>query len=165
MELQDRKKLRLVNYDYSSQNYYFVTICTHDKKCIFGKPNILNEYGIIAAKEIENISNHFERIKVDKYVIMPNHIHAIIIIGCDGTLHNNSERSRPFPTLSSIIGLYKSGVSKHIHKLNVNINVWQKYYYDHIIRNKNDYENIWNYIENNPIKWEEDSLYICNEKM
>ena len=97
---------------------------------------------------------------IDEYVIMPNHVHAIIIIGCDGKTCSETERSRPFPTLSTIVGLYKSGVSKRIHIINKEIEVWQKHYYDHIIRNRNDYSEIWKYIDNNPIKWEEDSLYI-----
>jgi len=159
MELPDRKKLRLSNYNYSTQNYYFVTICTYNKNHLFGEPNKLNKYGLIAADEFENIHNHFERVKVDKYVIMPNHIHAIIILGCDGILGSEAERSRPFPTLSTIVGLYKSGVSKKIHKMQSDIEVWQKHYYDHIIRNENDYNEIWKYIDNNPIKWYEDSLY------
>ena len=160
MELSDRKKLRLQNYDYSTQNYYFVTICTNQKKHLFGEPNQLNDYGRIAAEEFENVHTHFDRIKIDKYVIMPNHVHAIIIIGCDGKTCSETERSRPFPTLSTIVELYKSGVSKRIHIINKEIEVWQKHYYDHIIRNRNDYSEIWKYIDNNPIKWEEDSLYI-----
>lgn len=81
---------------------------------------------------------------------MPNHIHAIIIIGCNGT---ETERSRPFPTLSTIIGLYKSGVSKKIHKASPNLKIWQKSFYDKIIRNQKGYEEVCRYIIENPLKY------------
>ncbi|MEG0616203.1 MAG: transposase [Oscillospiraceae bacterium] len=96
MKLPNRKPTRLANYDYSNQNYYFVTICTHNKLHLFGDINKLNVFGEIAKTQLINIANHFDGICIDKYVIMPDHIHAIIIIGCDG----KTERSRPFPTAS-----------------------------------------------------------------
>ncbi len=78
---------------------------------------------------------------------MPNHIHAIISINkCD-----DKERSRPFPTLSTVIGLYKSGVSRKI-----GFPIWQKSFHDHIIRDEKEYQEIWQYIDTNPQKWEED---------
>ena len=83
MELPKRKLPRLAGYDYSNQNYYFVTICVHDKKNLFGETDALNIIGKIAETELLNISNHFDGVIIDKYVIMPNHIHAIIIIGCN----------------------------------------------------------------------------------
>ena len=90
----------------------------------------------------------YENVRISKYVIMPNHIHAIIVIeAC------SAERSKPFPTLSTIVGLYKSGVARHIHKNEPNIKVWQKSFYDHGIRNQQDYDEIWQYIENNPLKY------------
>ena len=83
---------------------------------------------------------------------MPNHIHAIISIGCNGVV----ERSRPFPTLSTVVGLYKSGVSKRIHDMDSQIKVWQKSYYDHVIRGNDDYVEICRYIDENPLKWDLD---------
>lgn len=106
--------------------------------------------GEIALKHLQNIGNHFDGIKIDKYVVMPNHIHIIVAIGCNDA----SERSRPFPTLSTVIGLYKSGVSREVGS-----KIWQKSFHDHIIRNKNDYLKIWEYIENNPLKWDLDCYY------
>jgi len=70
-----------------------------------------------------------------------------------------TERSRPFPTIQKIMGLYKSGVSKNIHLINEKIEVWQKSYYEHIIRNEQDYKEIYEYIENNPLKWELDKYF------
>ena len=158
MDLPKRKHQRLKSFDYATEKYYFVTICTMDKHNLFG--DLINQndtvkmhyslMGEIALKHLKEIENHFDEIKIDKYVIMPNHIHIIIVIGCNG----NSERSRPFPTLSTVIGLYKSGVSRE-----VGCKIWQKSFHDHIIRNKNDYLKIWEYIENNPLKWDLDCYY------
>ena len=78
-------------------------------------------------------------------------------------LHTEAERSRPFPTLSNIMGLYKSGVSKNIHSLYPGISVWQKSFHNHIIRTERDYQNIWKYIDENPIKWAEDKYYCDND--
>lgn len=160
MELHNRKSLRLCGYDYSNQNYYYITICTHNKCNLFweGKRDEengidrslkgkLNKFGKIAECELVNIQNHFKDVRVDKYVIMSNHIHAIIVIGCDGV---EEERSRPFPTLSTIIGLYKSGVSKRIHETDPNIKIWQKSFNDHIIRSESGYREVWQYIDTNP---------------
>ncbi len=152
MELPTRKLPRLQQYDYSKQNYYYVTICTHEKSHLFGSFNNLNQFGKIAQAELLNIPTHFDGIKIDKYVVMPNHIHAIIIIGCNG----EAERSRPFPTLSTVIGLYKSGVSKLIHEIEPQIPVWQKSFYDKIIRNEQGYQEVWQYINENSLKWQED---------
>ncbi len=149
MEFPNRKRNRLKGYDYSTQNYYYVTVCTHNKKPLFGEPDRLNEYGKIAEKDLLDISKHFDGVKIDQYVIMPNHIHAIIVIGCDG---NVRERSRPFPTLPTIMGLYKSGVSRQIHEKDKSVKVWQKSYYDEIISADPHYLNIWQYIESNPFK-------------
>ena len=113
-------KQSLKNYDYSKENYYFVTLCTEYHKCILShivgngldhSELIYTQFGEIVEKHLLNINVCYDSIKVDKYVIMPNHIHMIIKFGCDG-----EERSRPFPTLSTVIGLFKSGVSREIGK-------------------------------------------------
>ncbi len=129
MKLPERKLTRLPDFDYSEQNYYYVTICTHQKRHIFWDVDKLNAMGRIAEEELLSISDRFDGVKVDKYVIMPNHIHAIIVIGCEIT-----EQSRLFPTLSTVIGLYKSGVSKRIHTDRPSMQIWQKSFYDRIIR-------------------------------
>ena len=150
MELPKRKLPRLSGYDYSSENYYSVTICTHNKKCIFGMPDNPTVCGKIAEEHLLNIEKHYEGIQIDRYVVMPNHIHAIVVIGCDP----EAERSRPFPTLDTVLGLYKSCVSREIHKIFPEIKVWQKSYFDEIIRNKEAYKEICRYIDENPLKWE-----------
>ena len=165
MNFPQRKLQRLNNYDYSQNGYYFITIGTHNKIYIFGKINegvlFLNEWGEIAESELLQIPKHFPFVSLDNYVIMPNHVHVIVAIEKYFENHGITERSRPFPTVSTIIGLYKSGVSNKIHKINPEIVIWQKSFHDHIIRNEIDHQNIWEYINMNPQKWMEDQF--CSE--
>ncbi|MBS5671693.1 MAG: transposase [Oscillospiraceae bacterium] len=154
MKLPQRKLQRLKGFDYASANCYFVTICTYEKRCIFGKPGQLNLFGQIAKKELCGIPGHFQSVTVDKFIVMQNHLHAMIILDSA-----EAERSRPFPTLSSIIGLYKSGGSREIHRIQPELLVWQPSFHDHIIRGEEDYLRIWEYIDENPAKWELDRYY------
>ena len=110
----------------------------------------LTNLGIIAQRSIENIPKHYPAISVDHYVIMPNHIHLLLQINTDV-----NGRSMIAPTISTVVRLMKGTVSKQ-----AGFTVWQKGFYDHVIRNGNDYQDIWNYIEGNPSKWAEDKLYI-----
>ena len=142
-----RKNTRLKGYDYSTPNYYFVTICTHDKKQIFGGPKEINRFGEIAEQAMMEIPNHYPGVKLDKYVVMPNHVHAILYL-CGGTA-----------TLDNVIGSYKSHVSREIHKVDPEMKVWQSSFHDHIIRNQSSYEKIWLYIDANPMNWEKDCFY------
>ena len=156
MTLPVRKRLRIQNFDYSSEGYYFVTICTKDKKKYFGdiidtQSNSMRytPVGVVAEKHIKKIEHHFSCVTVDKYVVMPNHVHMIIIIGC-----KNKAPTGNFPTLSTIIGLYKSGVSRELGQ-----SVWQRFYHDHVIRNETAYKKIWEYIDTNPMAWEKDVFF------
>ena len=143
-----RKNPRLSGYDYSTQNYYFITICTHEKSCIFGTPNMLNLYGKYAYEGMQQIPQHFPDVSVEKFVVMPNHIHAILFLHGKGS---NLER---------VIGSYKSYVSKKVHRHEPDRRVWQDSFHDHIIRNEKSYQNIWLYIEGNPANWEKDCFYF-----
>ena len=147
MDFPKRKLPRLSGYDYSRSNYYFVTICTDEKKDLFGEIGKLNCFGKIAEQKLLEIEQHYENVFVDKYVIMPNHIHAIIILK-----KLKTERSRPFPTLSEVVGLYKSGVTKEIHKIESELKIWQKSFNDVIIRNEKAYNEKCKYIYDNPLK-------------
>ena len=142
-----RRNPRLKQYDYVAPNYYFVTICTWEKRYLFWQLDHLNAFGKIAAQGFEEIPSHFPDVAVDKYVIMPNHVHGILIL--------NKQTSN----LSTVIGLYKSYVTKQIHGLDSNCKVWQTSFHDHVIRNQKDYERIWLYIEANPARWNEDCFY------
>ena len=160
MDLPKRKNVRLKDYDYSENGAYFITICSLDKQNIFsvinvgtttGRPNILSDYGIIIENNINNIPKIYIGATIDKYVIMPNHIHFIIRI------ENDIEGGRPMvvPTISKIIQQFKGSVTKKI-----GTTIWQTRFYDHIIRNETEYQEIWKYIDENPIKWQEDKYYI-----
>ena len=150
MQFYSRKATRIPGYDYSRCNFYFITICTHEKKCIFGSPNNLNSWGMIANEHIRRIEEHYPSVKVNQYVIMPNHVHMII----EMEDHANN------PNVSMLVGLYKTGVTKQIRQECPNIQVWQRSFHDHIIRNQHGYEKIWTYIRDNPKKWEMDCFYI-----
>ena len=154
MDRPQRKSPRMPGFDYSSEQYYFVTICTHDKKCLFGCTDRLNTYGMIAKRPLLDIPKHFEDVRIDQYVIMPNHVHAVIVLGCEGkTEEINAD-------LRTVIGLYKSGVSREIHKIDPNCIVWQRSFYDRVIRTDEIYRQVSQYILDNPVKWNLDSYYV-----
>ena len=155
-DLPQRKRIRLAEYDYSQNNCYFVTICTADKKHLFGMSEHLTAYGLFAQKHLHRISSFFPCVHVDKYVIMPNHVHAMIAIEHDPTARKNA---CPTPQLGTVIGNYKAAVSREIHRIDPTQTVWQSRYYDHIIRNQQDYEAVWRYIDENPLKWELDEYF------
>ena len=159
MELPKRKQNRLTEYNYSTPNAYFITICTKDRKNLFwtdvgaiiDRPeNVpLTNLGMIVQQSVEDIPKHYSAVSVDRFVIMPNHIHLLLInTDADG-------RSLIAPTISTLVRLMKGTVTKQ-----AGFPIWQKGFYDHVIRNQNDYREIWNYIEGNPGKWAEDKLYI-----
>ncbi len=147
-----RKSTRIPRYDYSAENYYFVTICTKNMQCIFGSIFRPNALARIAQEEMLRIPEHYQNVTVEKFVVMPNHVHAIIIISGTG-IHEKG------PTLNSVVGSYKSGVTRRIHQMVPGIIVWQRSFHDHVIRNQHSYERIWTYIENNPISWEQDCFH------
>ena len=143
-----RKHPRLKDYDYATANYYFVTICTHNKLCVFGDPMRLSSIGKIAQALLKEIPVHFPGVTVDKYVVMPNHIHGIVVL--PGNTAN----------LSTIIGQYKAAVTKSARDFYMDGSLWQTSFHDHVIRNQADYERIWTYIDGNPSKWDEDCFYV-----
>lgn len=143
-----RKSPRIKNFDYRTENYYFITICTHQKRCLFYSDGKLNDYGIAAQDCLLQIPMRFAGYRIDKAVVMPNHVHAIIAL--------ESKAQQDLPT---VIGLYKSAVSKRIHLLEYWEPIWQRSFHDHIIRNQAYYEKIWTYIDTNPLKWHEDCFY------
>ena len=139
-----RKNPRLQNYDYRRENYYFVTVCAHHKQCVFGAAGKPNVVGQMAVQGIKDISRHFPGVGVDEYVVMPNHVHMILVFPqeqCD---------------LSAVVGSYKSYVSKMFHVEHPGVTVWQRSFYDHIIRDENAYCEIKRYIQENPLKWDLD---------
>ncbi len=149
MELPKRKSIRLKDYDYSQNGVYFVTICVQKKECllgtivgaVIGRPIVqLNEYGEITKTAVEQILLHYEKVVLDKYVIMPNHIHLILSIS-----NTNDGRPLTAPTLSWIVNQLKGTISKKI-----GFSIFQKSFHDHIIRDEKEYQKIWEYIDTNP---------------
>ena len=153
MEKPKRKTPRIPGYDYSGENYYFITICTHGKECIFGTIEKKNHFGEIAEAELLGIDAHYTGVRLDQAIVMPNHIHAIIVIGC-----NN--QNMQYPSLNTVVGQYKAGVTRRIRQVMPEKVLWQRSYHDHIIRNRAEYEKIWQYIHSNAQKWETDCFYV-----
>ena len=152
-ELPNRKPTRIEDYDYSTPGAYFITVCTANRAKIFWdhvgadiiRPqNVpLSTVGKIAEQGILQIAEHYENVVVDKYCIMPDHIHLILRIESDV-----GGRIISAPTVSTVVGSMKRWVSKQIGKP-----IWQKSFYEHVIRNQQDYDEVWQYIENNPLKY------------
>ena len=147
---------RSKEWDYSNPWWYYVTINTKNHHSYFGrviKGNmILNYKGGIAEKIWKNIPEHYGNVELDHHVIMPNHIHGIIIINEVETGHAPSLQRRK-NTLSNIVGSFKSAVTKTLHERGIKDFAWQPRFYDRIIRNEKELYNIRKYIEENPLKW------------
>ena len=163
MDLPKRKNIRLNDYNYSSNGAYFITICTKNKENLLWK-NVgancvrpldqlpLSKIGIVIENEIYKLNTVYENIKVDKYQIMPSHIHLIIFI-----YEDSNGRTQFAPTISRIIKQFKGSITKQI-----GFSIWQKSFYDRIIRNEKEYQSVWNYIHNNPLKYLE--VYPCRNE-
>ena len=169
MELPQRKKLRLPEYDYSQNGAYFITICTQGKKKIFGNCVVGRDLCVppqepaaqIAWHRMREINGKFPHCHVDIFVVMPNHVHALLRIqNCVQTAGHTG------PALQEIVQWYKTmttnayiqavkrGTLPRFEK-----RIWQTGYYEHVVRNHQDYQQIWQYIENNPIRWNLDRYY------
>ena len=149
MELAKRKPNRLTEYDYSASGAYFVTICTQDRNKILSSVVgddahiVPKPYGMIAEEFIRNVP------EIEKYVIMPDHIHMIIRLDNGSMWASTPTSTKPqHNRVSNIVRSLKILVSKEIGEP-----IFQRSYYDHVIRNQQDYDEIWQYIENNPRKW------------
>ena len=147
MEFQQRKRTRLGNYDYSQNGAYFITICTQNREKILSQivgddaHIVPKPYGHIAEKYIRNVP------EIEKYVIMPDHIHMIIRLD-KGSMWASTPTSAKGNRISSIVRSIKTLTTKEIGRA-----IFQRSYYDHVIRNQADYDEIWTYIENNPKSW------------
>ena len=151
--LPNRKPIRIADYDYSTPGAYFITICTANREKIFwfdcrgelcSPANVpLSDIGMIVDNEIQKLNMVYDSVRVDKYCIMPDHIHMILTIEPD-----EYRRTQFAPTISRVIKQFKGSITKQVGRP-----IWQKSFYDHGIRNQQDYDEIWQYIENNPLKY------------
>ena len=166
-----RKNIRLKNYDYSKEGYYYITICIKNRKEILSKIEIYNAkimsnnvgvgvlddpkkiqvrlttYGEIVKEQIKGINNIYKHIKIENYIIMPNHVHMIIEL----TRQENGSSRTPTPTnakIPLIVSTLKRLTNKEIEN-----KIWQRNYYEHIIRNEKEYYEIIKYMQNNPVRW------------
>jgi REP element-mobilizing transposase RayT len=150
-KLPKRKQIRIKDHDYAAPGAYFITICTEGRQKVFWSscrgelcsPVELSNIGIVVDKEIKKLNTVYTTVHVDKYCIMPDHIHMVLTIDADA-----SGRTQFAPTISRVIKQFKGAITKQIGKP-----IWQRSFYDHGIRNQQDYNNIWKYIENNPLKY------------
>jgi putative transposase len=183
-----RRSIRLPNYDYTQAGAYYITIVTHNRELLFGEvingEMKLSNLGQIAQREWERLPKRFKQIELGAFIIMPDHIHGIIIIidvnGSRGTTdlsrHDDPQIPRRAPTdlanpatterfgkpvsgsIPTIVRSYKSAVALRINyaRPGDSTPVWQKNYYEHVIRNESDMQAKWDYIESNPSNWEHD---------
>jgi putative transposase len=163
-----RQSIRLKDYDYSQAGAYFITICTYRRKCLFG--NIVdgemesNHFGLIIQETRDALPLHYQYIRLDEFVVMPNHVHGILHIDRRDTAcrvpTNTMERfGQPVPgSLPSIVRSFKSAVTKRINEIRGTSGqpVWQRNCYEHVIRSQDDLDRARQYILNNPAKWPED---------
>lgn len=160
MAQHERKKLRLKDYDYSQNGVYFITICSKDKAKLFGKvvgdgvldvPHVkLSHIGKTVEKYIMSIDANYDFISIDKYVVMPNHVHLLMMIyNCGNAVYTGANS-----TIPRMVSTLKRFVNR-----DVGYNVFQRSYHDHIIRNQSDYDEIWQYIDENPLRWKSDCYY------
>ncbi len=179
-DIHHRKSIRLRGYDYSQAGMYFVTICTHDRTPLFGEiingEMKMNESGVIATDEILVTAKIRHNVSFDEFIVMPNHMHGIITVGARCTrpecvrrecTPQNGQGSEAglvqcAPTIGDVVRGYKSAVTKRINQLR-NLPfapVWQRNYYEHIIRDEAAYVKIAEYIQTNPQRWQEDIYYV-----
>ena len=172
------ESVRLKNWDYGNNAAYFITICTKDRKHFFGEIKNsrmqVSPAGAIAHVLWYEIKNHAQPIELGEFVVMPNHVHGILIldgggcgdvarrdVACNVPTEKNHQMATISPkshTVSSIIRSYKSVVTKYCNRLGLEF-AWQSRFHDHIIRNDSSFQRISDYIKNNPINWNEDKFY------
>lgn len=191
---RDRHSIRLPCYDYTRSGAYFITIVTHARECLFGEVADgkvrLNEHGSIVRAAWDDLPNHYGYVVLDAFVVMPNHIHGIIVLTDDDDVivgaglkpaptpvmtqydrgihyidNNGRAGLKPAPTpkirrhgLPEIVRAFKTFSARHINELHriFGLSVWQRNYWEHIIRDGNEMDRIRHYIEINPVRWEKD---------
>lgn len=179
-QIHHRRSIRLKGYDYSQAGLYFITICTQNRECLFGEfrspEMILNDAGNIANECWLVIPNHFPNVILHEFIVMPNHIHGIVELKTESVgaenfppyitngandsngANDDSPLRSPSKTIGSMVRGYKIGVTKWMRQNTDVYDVWQRNYWEHIIRNENEYLRIAEYIINNPQQWDNDTL-------
>ena len=151
MNLPDRKANRLKGFNYGTEGAYFITVCIENRENLLsfvgeGSPlPQLSVFGRITENALLQIPTQYPNMQIDKYVIMPDHVHILL------SLLNNG-RGNPSPTVNAAMGWFKYKVTKEINerRSSPGKKVFQRSFYDHVIRNEEDYLETWNYIDSNP---------------
>lgn len=169
---KQRRSIRLPDYDCGQVGAYFVTVVTHQRRCVLGdvvdEVVWLSEIGRIVESVWREIPVHFPNVSVNEYVVMPNHVHGIIQIKADAVraqymapIRNRNIQESSQASLGVIIGTFKAAVSRAVHKIKgqESIRLWHRNYYEHVIRDECDYKRVVDYIRSNPLNWERDSEY------
>jgi REP element-mobilizing transposase RayT len=165
-ELQNRKPTRLSGFNYANSGGYFITLVTHERKKIFGNivngEMVTNAIGRIVSDEWVRSVEIRPEIELDHWCVMPNHFHAIIIMKESYSHPQGGTFQRTPDSLGSIVAGFKGSVTRKVNEINGShgFPVWQRNYYDHIIRDDEDLNRIREYIINNPSKWELDKEYL-----
>ncbi len=165
-KIHHRRSIRLPNYDYSRPGAYFVTICVQDRSCLFGDvvggEMWLNDVGRVTCDCWDDIPKHFPHVHLDAFVIMPNHVHGILVIADFAVpvgAKNFSPQHGTSKTVGSVVRGFKIGVTTWM-RANTDIHVvWQRNYWEHIVRDEPELIRIREYITNNPARWEMDRLH------
>lgn len=156
MPLPQRRSIRLPHYNYSQSGIYFLTICTHNRALLLGQvideTMQMNAMGEAVFETWQGLTSHYTHIQLHEFVVMPNHIHGIVQIDAQGTSHGLSEVVRGLKTFSARKINQLRGVS--------GVAVWQRNYYEHVIRDEQGYFKISEYIQTNPVRWQENK-YFC----
>lgn len=161
---RNRRSIRLFSYDYSQNGAYFVTVCTQNRECLFGEvvhgEMRLNHAGQIANQCWRNIPTHFPHVDIDEFILMPNHIHGILVIDGRGTAcraPTGEQFGKPVSgSIPTIIRSFKSAATKRVNESHgtPGTKLWQRNYYEHIIRDDDELNRIRQYILDNPAQWE-----------
>lgn len=167
-----RKSIRLKDYDYSQAGYYFITVCTEDKLPLLGSINggivNLSKYGKVVFEELLKTEVIRSNVHIDIHVIMPNHIHFIIVLdGMSSDYNDKTPNTETFykstkNSVPTIVKLFKSVTTKRINEIRKQpgMKFWQRNYYEHVIRNDRELFEIRKYIENNPLEWVNDEYFL-----
>jgi putative transposase len=175
-DVHHRRSIRLRDYDYARAGAYFVTTCVQGRKCLFGEiidgKIRLSEFGRVAWECWDTMPEHFRHVRLDVFVVMPNHVHGILFITSVGATHASPKMSNALTnpagpkqrSLGVIVGSFKSAATKRVNALRgtPGMRVWQRNYYEHVIRDEEDLRELREYIVNNPLRWELDQLHPDN---
>jgi putative transposase len=175
--MKHRRSIRLQHYDYAQAGAYFVTICTQHRACVLGEvvdgQMQLSALGQIVADGWLWLAQQYAHVQLDEWVVMPNHVHGIILLTDEARVDGDKGGSRTAPTnphnvprkpLGQLVGAFKTVTTKRVNALRETPAAvfWQRDFHEHVIRNEADLARLQTYVANNPLQWMLDSLHPCN---